>query len=177
MNKINKVFFLKISSSLHLIFQIYHIEANSMITLYKDIMKRIISCSIRSQSFIWEMLKFPSFCKNELAFQSLFYLSWRFENVTTGHLLHTSPHFSFLTMIRRGSELLVNTSYWSQLCVRMSTRPQRAPSFYTASVKDWRKLCNSLIYKMKSSQIIYKGTLPCYSKCSGSFWLERWYYK
>lgn len=93
MNNINKVFFLKISSSLHFIFQIYHIEANSMITLYKHIMKRIILCSIRSQSFIWEMLKLPSFYKNELAFQSLFYLSWRFENVTTSHLLNTSPHF------------------------------------------------------------------------------------
>lgn len=33
-------------------------------------------------------------------------------------------------MIQRGSELLVNTSSWSQLCVRMSTTPQRAPSFY-----------------------------------------------
>lgn len=32
-NKINKVFFLRISLPLYLIFQIYHIEANAMIIL------------------------------------------------------------------------------------------------------------------------------------------------
>lgn len=51
-------------------------EGNSMITLYKQyeknhIMKTTLSPSIKSKSFIWELLKLPSFCKSKLAFQSL----------------------------------------------------------------------------------------------------------
>lgn len=58
--------------------------------------------------------------------------------------------------------------YQPQLCVRISSRPQRASSF-----EGWYSLSYVIYRDKKSSWIIYKATLSCCSKCLGSLWLEK----
>ena len=152
-SKIRKVFFLKISFPLLLTFQIYHMEGNSMITLYKQyeknhIMKRTLSHSIESKSFIGELLKLPSFCKSKLAFQSLFCPS-RFETWPPATVLTVGPTFGFCGHFRQWSRETLRCQQTTGLSSTQNVyQNPSGPSSHTARVKSWYNL-SSVTHKDK----------------------------